>query len=112
MAKTKYGFRFRRIRFETLDVVVEQGTDEISKARALCEAFQIAHRKRTKWTPNLEPYGRPFIQGEVQETTNENANLPSAIEKTLARSEDGKSYMLVEFDHKAVEGRLAALPPA
>ena len=102
-ATMRRAFRFRRVRFETLDVVIEGKPDEVGRAMAMLQAYKLADRKRTIWTPDHEPYGH-FLEAEVEETTRE--GVRSEIPGELATQTAGKSYVVLEFDRRQVRGKV------
>jgi hypothetical protein len=53
---TRHAFRFRRLRFETLDVVIEAKPGD-GKTIPMLDAYRVADRMRTMWAPDYEPYG-------------------------------------------------------
>jgi hypothetical protein len=102
-ATMRRAFRFRRVRFETLDVVIEGKPDEVGGVMATLNAHRVADRKRTVWTPDPEP-GAYFMQAEVEETTREGA--ASDLERELQRRSDNKAYVLLELDRQQERGRV------
>ena len=70
---TRWAFRFRRVRLETLDVVLESRPGDLGHALALIQASRIAGLKRTVWQPDNEPY-RTFLEASVEETSRPSAD--------------------------------------
>jgi hypothetical protein len=98
---TRHAFRFQRMRFETLDVVIEGAPGTFGHALALTNALKIADRKRTVWQPESEPYAH-FMQAKVEETIR--AGVPSEIKSELHRRGSGKQYVLLELDRQETKG--------
>ena len=98
---TRRAFRFRRVRLETLDVVLESKPGDVGHALALIQASRIAGLKRTVWQPDNEPY-RTFLEASVEETSR--PSVRSEIERELRQRTYGKSYIVMELDRDTGRG--------
>ena len=98
---TRRGFRFRRVRLETLDVVLEFKPGDVGHALALLQASRIAGLKRTVWQPDNEPY-RTFLEASVEETSR--PSVRSEVERELRQRTYGKSYVVMELDRDTGRG--------
>jgi len=88
---TRRAFRFRRVRLETLDVVLESKPGDLGHALALIQASRIAGLKRTVWQADNEPYGT-FLEASVEETSR--PSVRSEVERELRQRTYGKSYIV------------------
>jgi len=89
------GFRFRRLRWEVADIVIEE--DEEGGTLPLSEAYRRASMRRTKWL--LEPFAerefKPFMESEVKEFGD---NDDSQIKRELDQAASRISYWLLMAD--------------
>src|SRR5262245_3009520 len=100
---TRHAFRFQRMRFETLDIVIEGKPGSFGHALALTNALKIADRKRTVWQPESEAYPH-FMQAKAEETIRE--GVRSEITSELHRRSFGKQYVLLELDREGTKGKV------
>lgn len=108
MRNARHGYRYRRLRLETLDITVESHDDAgISGALAILQASRAAGKKRAPWVEG-EPLGH-FLESDVVEYTKGGSDLPSHVQETLAAHSNLISYMLIQFDRMNMRGRVVSL---
>lgn len=108
MRNARHGYRYRRLRLETLDITVESHDDAgVSGALAILQASRAAGKKRAPWVEG-EPLGH-FLESDVVEYTKDGTDLPSDVRKTLHAHSNLISYMLIQFDRMNMQGSVICM---